>query len=611
MKLTTRNVLRSCAASLLIAAVSALAGPPPHAGSAPNNQNTVVKTAYGQLRGYVDRPDKHSAGTLVWKGVPYASPPLGELRWRAPREPERWNGVRDATSAAQPCTQLLTTEEWIRTGEAIGSEDCLYLDIYRPQRPAYHNERLPVYVWIHGGSNNFGSALDYDGRALANHSDVVVVMVQYRLGPMGWFFHPALQTAGTDPLTDSGNFGTLDHVQALRWVKQNIAAFGGDPHNVTITGESAGAHNVMNLVISPLGKDLFHKAMSQSGGMTTKSPAYARNLADNTIEQVIRYREGVDADSARARRLAMEADGSLDEYLHAVPAGDIFLAILTVGGAIGTYDGIEDGVVLPAGGWMPAIRAGNYNRVPIILGSNEYESKPFMPLYGPAVKSLFGVPSGSYSWFNLMDVMHGALKPDGSPLTVADVLPTQADRDLYEIAGYYGSRNWRAKFVDTVARELAQVQRDVYAYQFKWGGVGSGPQPFDFIYGAGHAAEIPFFFGGDQGLFGHPFVPENEAGRKELQRAMMDYLARFVRSGDPNHPACRPSDCLPQWRPWSNAPGAPKTIVFDADFRRARIAMTAEEVTIEGVSAELEAALSGFPLNARAAAQLMQFHTPW
>jgi len=317
------------------------------------------------------------------------------------------------------------------------SEDCLYVDIYRPETRA----RLPVYVWIHGGSNNFGSARDYDGTVLATRSDVVVVVVQYRLGPVGWFYHPAIQTGGADILTDSGNFGSLDHAQALKWIQENIKAFGGDPHNVTITGESAGAHNVMNMVISPLGQGLFDQAMSESGGMVTVPTSSARLSANDYIEKLIRYKEGVDAATARDRRMAMEAGGTLTDYLTGTAAGDFFLALLKYG-SVPTFPAIEDGTVMPVGGWMPAIKAGNYNKVPIILGSNEYESKSFMPLYAAYVKPL-GVPSGPYTWFNLINVLRKDL-----PLTLNDVLPTQHDKDVYELTGYYGSRNWKAKFVD-------------------------------------------------------------------------------------------------------------------------------------------------------------------
>jgi para-nitrobenzyl esterase len=585
-----------------------------------DNHNPIAKTDYGKLKGYVNEDND----VLVWKGVPYAKPPVGDLRWAAPQDPAPWHGVRDATSPANKCTQLFTTEEWLRTGvvDPDSSEDCLYVDIYRPKRPTYEWERLPVYVWIHGGSNNFGSARQYDGSVLAARSDVVVVVVQYRLGPIGWLHHPAIQTKGVDKLTDSGNFGTLDHVQALKWIRDNIDAFGGNPHNVTVTGESAGAHNTMNLVISPLAKGLLHKAMSESGGMRTVPPETTtdpkivpgRIQANDIIEKLIRFKENVDATTAKTRRIAMETDGTLEAYLRETTAGDFFLAILKYG-SVPTFPAIEDGTVMPVGGWIPAIEAGKYNKMPIILGSNEYESKSFMPLYGPSIKPL-GVPSGSYNWFNLINVLRKDL-----PLTVNDVLPTQRDKDIYELTGYYGSRNWKAKFVDTVAHELAKVQDDVYAYQFNWGGIGSGPSPFDFIYGAGHAAEIPFFFGADQGLFGYPFVPANEAGRKDLQHAMMEYLKYFAWTGNPNHYfPCPPwltkwshFTCLPRWKEWSSDPGKPKAIVFDADLNQAQITMMNDELTVEGVTADLEAAMTSMgllPLE-KAAVRVFQFSSPW
>jgi len=579
-----------------------------------DNHDPIAKTDYGKLKGYVDE-DKE---VLVWKGVPYARPPVGELRWAAPLDPEAWHGVRDATSPAKMCTQLFTTEEWIRTGvvDPDSSEDCLYVDIYRPERPTYQHEKLPVYVWIHGGSNNFGSGRDYDGSVLAAQSDVVVVVVQYRLGPIGWFYHPAIQTGGADILSDSGNFGTLDHAQALKWIRENIEAFGGNPHNVTVTGESAGAHNTMNMVISRLGKGLFHRAMSESGGMVTVTTASARLSANDYIQKLIRYKENVDAATATARRIAMETAGTLEAYLRGTTAGDFFLAILKYG-SVPTFPAIEDGTVMPVGGWIPAIQAGKYNKVPIILGSNEYESKSFMPLYYSFVKPL-GVPSGSHTWFDLIHV----LRKDTTPfLTLDDVLPQQHDKDIYELTGYYGSRNWKAKFVDTVAHELAKVQDDVYAYLFKWGGIGSGPSPFDFIYGAGHASEIAFFFGGDQGLFGYPFVPANEAGRKDLQHAMMEYLANFAYTGNPNddfsfHTQWKKwshSSRLPKWKEWSNHQGAPKAIVFDANLNHAQIKMMNDELTIEGVTAAFEAAMTAKNLTdpEKIAARIFQFSKPW
>jgi len=555
--------------------------------------NARVRTVFGTLKGYLS----DDGTTIIWKGVPYAKPPVDdplnniELRWKAPQDPEPWHGVRDATTPAMKCTQLYTTDDWIRTGavDPDSSEDCLYVDIYRPN----HGGILPVYVWIHGGSNNFGSAREYVAADLASRSDVVVVVVQYRLGPMGWFYHPALQS-GTDPLSDSGNFGTLDHAQALRWIKENIVAFGGNPHQVIVAGESAGAHNTMNLVISPVGKGLFNRAMYESGGMAPVTADSGRTAANGYIEKLIRYKEGVDAATATARRIAMENDGTLESYLRSSAAGDFFLALIKYG-SVPTFPIIMDGKVMPLGGWIPAIQSGNYNKMPIILGSNEYELKSFMPLYGSVVK-LYGAPSTlpTYSWSDLFTSVRNNNTPK-----FEDILKTPFDMDLYDKSGYFGSLQWKAKNVDSIAHEMAKVQDGVYAYLFKWGGIGSGPYPFDHIYAAGHAAEIAFFgIGIDQGLFNLPFVPANEEGREELQNAMMAFLSNFVRTGDPNYsffvaPWVKSSWSLYSrkfiWEEWSNAPGGPKAIVFDADFNHAKITMMNEEVTFASAEAARQA----------------------
>lgn len=269
--------------------------------------------ANGSINGIVEDE------VLVWHGIPYARPPVGELRWRAPEPPQNWTGTLDASVRASECVQAETTSRWQRTSTMVGSEDCLYLDVYRPNRPGYEDEQLPVYVWIHGGSNNFGSTKQYDLRALAERSDVVVIAIQYRLGPLGWFFHPDVQTNGADALSDSGNFGTLDTIRALEWIQANASAFGGNPDNVTITGESAGAHNVLNLLVSPKAEGLFDQAVSQSGAMNTRTPTAARTSANQHIEWVIRLREDranpgtpLTAQQATERRIAMENDGSLN-----------------------------------------------------------------------------------------------------------------------------------------------------------------------------------------------------------------------------------------------------------------------------------------------------------
>jgi para-nitrobenzyl esterase len=516
--------------------------PPKHFKNDYNCHHTEVLTKYGRLTGILD-----ANNTWAWKGVPYAKPPVGDLRWKAPQDPEPWKGVKQAKDECEPCTQLETTPQWIRYPYAIGSEDCLYLNIWRPRSDEIN---LPVYVWIHGGSNNFGMASQYNGSVIASRSNVVVVVLQYRLGPIGWLTHPALRHG--DPEDDSGNFGTLDNIQALKWIQKNIRAFGGDPKNVLITGESAGAHNVMNLVISPLAAGLFHKAMSESGGMTTDTVAEGEAQAEDTIAALL-----------VADGLTEIPGNDVEAYLRGKTSHEIFEAYYASYHTLPTYDAYQDGHVIP-GSVVSTIRSGIYNKVPIILGANEFETKSFMPLYGPAL----GLP-----WNNLIAVL------DGDIPSVDDVLPTENDKDLYELSGYYGSRNWRAKFVDERARALKDNQEeDVYAYQFNWGGPGSGPTPFDFIYGAGHAMEIAFFFGSDTSMWGYSYSPGNDTkGRVDLQDKMMAYLANFAHYGNPNGPG------LFEWNQWSNVEDEPKVIVFDSDFDNAQIVMDNEEVLISEV----------------------------
>jgi len=560
------------------------------------NNDVTVGTANGVVQGALSS----DGTTMIWQGVPYAKPPVDDfvnqvyLRWKAPQDPTPWQGVRDATKPALKCTQLQTTDDWLRTGiiDPDSGEDCLYVTIYRPN----NSKKLPVYVWIHGGSNNFGSAREYGAAELAVRSDVVVVVVQYRLGPIGWIYHPALQS-GTDPLSDSGNFGTLDTAQALKWIQQNIAAFGGDTNKVTVTGESAGAHNTMNLVISPVAKGLFNGAMYESGGMAPVTASSGRASANDYIEKLLMFADGVSTPvpaatraAYAAKRVAMEAAGTLASYLRHAKAGDLFLAILKYG-SVPTFPIIEDGYVMPLGGWIPAIQARNYNKMPIILGSNEYELKPFEVLFGSIV-ALYGAPSTlpTHNWFDLFTSVRNNNTPK-----YEDILKTPFDQDLYDKAGFFGTLQWKAKNVDSLAHEFSQVQDKVYAYFFKWGGIGSGPYPFDHIYAAGHAA-----------------------GREELKGAMMAYLSNFARTGNPNSGDSQ--HAFPphrtKWEQWTNASGGPKAIVFDADLDHAKIDMQmTDELTFAIAEAQRQAWVAAqAPANqalANNVTKLFLFQPPW
>jgi len=259
----------------------------------------LVKTSYGLVHGKV-----WDTYTYAWLGIPYAKPPVGELRWKAPQNPEPWSGVLEATSfsdipmqiASIMCVADESYEDEIASGAVIGSEDCLYLNIWVPKtKDGKLPSNLPVFVWVYGGADISGSSSMplYYGANLARKANAVVVTFNYRVGIEGWFYHPALKTG--DPLNDSGNYGLLDIVKALEWVKNNIKNFGGNPDMITLAGESAGAMNILALITSPYvkqqyfdrGVKLFHRAILESGGIMAASLEKAEQSANLILASLL------------------------------------------------------------------------------------------------------------------------------------------------------------------------------------------------------------------------------------------------------------------------------------------------------------------------------------
>ena len=453
----------------------------------------MAVTRFGVLRG---RPD--DADTWSWKGIPFAAPPVGELRWRAPRDPAPWAGVRDASRFGGRAVQFNPIG-----GGISGTEDCLYLNVWRPRDA---ETGLPVYVWIHGGGNSLGAAdmvPDYYGHRVASASRVVFVSVNYRLGPFGWLALPALRE-GVSAEDDSGNFGTLDLVHALCWIRDNIAAFGGDPRTVMISGESAGGMNVLSLIASPLARGLFHRALVQSGVSATTSPAKAEERAAAMLaDLLVRDRRARDREEAAGVAAGM-SDAEVRTYLRGTSARRILARY--EGGSFGMADNpslIRDGTVLPAEGYRVFGTGAYANRVPVVIGSNADEVK------------LFQAFNRSADWRG----------------------------DLYQASTRFGSDRWKADSVDGVARRLSAHpdQPPVFAYQFRWGALrddGSSVMPgrWGRRLGAFHSLEIPFFLGTDtvNGVMGwFLFSRKNEPGRRALSAAMMAAIARFIRTGDP------------------------------------------------------------------------------
>ena len=538
--------------------------PPPVADAA-----TTVDIAQGKLTGFVD-----SSGGYTWLGIPFAEPPVGPLRWRAPKPPAAFRAPLAALASGNGCVQykgaLADFDDPDEDG-IVGTEDCLYLNVHAPAGASGDGRQRPVMFWIHGGGNSVGHAGIYNGSVLATTHDVVVVATNYRLGPFGWFRHVALRGADAGAEDASGNFGTLDLVRGLEWVRDNIAAFGGDPDNVTIFGESAGGANVLTLMASPLAGGLFHRAVVQSGGMFFDTPERAEHFLDDPIPGherssneviaalLVARGKAADLDAARASLRAM-ADEDVRGLLHGAAAPE--LMALYDGGGMGMVSApavFGEGTVLPAGGPAELFGdAGRYNAVPVMLGTNRDEVKLFMAMSPEWVDYRFGF------------------------------LPRLKNPERYDRSAAYGSLGWRYSGVDQLARILHGAQGDsVYAYRFDWDEEGS-VMGYDLsrAMGAAHGLEIGFVFGGFDGTasaLGGIYDEDRLPQRDALSASMMSYWAEFAHTGSPG----RGRDGTEvSWAAWSNGADAPKTIVFDTP-RDGGIRMSTEEVTLPGLKARL------------------------
>jgi para-nitrobenzyl esterase len=510
----------------------------------------VRTTRYGEVQGILG-----DANTYAWLGIPFANPPVGELRWKAPREPEPWEGSRPADTFAGLCPQIggltgiLDPDTF---GLPIGNEDCLYLNIWRPRsRDLSDKEILPVYFWIHGGGNSVGYAAMslYDGANFSSRTNMVFVSINYRLGPLGWLTHPMLREG--DVLDDSGNYGTLDIIKALEWVRDNISAFGGDPGNVTIAGESAGGMNVYSMLASPLADGLFHRAVSQSGAPISTPMSVGEAHSQRLFVQLL-LRDGLATNEEEAEDLIQEkGERWARDYLRSKTPGELLACQTPMpsGMLIDTLLNMifQDGTVLTESP-LNCFRKGDYNKVPFLVGNNAEELKLFLPLFvGRLTEKELGrlvmdLDPGVGSDLKLEDLLHPLFWP------------------VYEPLGSLGGSLFQAVGVDTPASQMSMHQDDVYAYRFAW---DEEPPPMDFLIGAGHAMEIPFIFGNFQldenSVMRFSWSEENRPGREELSHAMMTYWANFARTGDPN----TPDTGLPLWHAWSDEPGAPKRMLLD------------------------------------------------
>jgi len=479
---------------------------------------TVRNVAQGEIIGFIAENGAH-----VWRGVPYGASTAGENRWRPPQPRPAWPDRRSAVDFASRCAQLTNQgdkDDGLEPGLVIGSEDCLALDIYAPAGSA--GPGLPVMVWFHGGGNVWGGSSIYDGSHLAVNENVIIVVPQYRLGPLGWFSHPALRQGSERPLDGAACFATLDLIASLQWVADNITVFGGDREEVTIFGESSGGHNVVTLLASPLAAGLFHRAIIESGSFDSVSVAEAEGTDGELSNTSAELGRRLGATTAAELRAA-----SVEELYAACDPGDSwFLDVPRV---------IQDGVVLPSHPLRDAFASTEtFNPVPIITGTTRDEMKLFYFADERMTKKRLGV------------------------------LPVARDEDLYDAMAGYLSRVWRIRSVDQPAAVMTDAGHEaVYTYRFDWDDGGKLLfMDFKKLLGAAHGLEIPFVFNrfthlGDADRF--LFQKRTQEDREELSRAIGRYWASFARTGTPTCPG------RPDWPPFATNGGSYLRLDTDND----------------------------------------------
>ena len=440
----------------------------------------------------------------VFKGLAYAKAPVGELRWKAPRDVAISNEIIDATEFKSECIQPASESFISNWNVSVGNEDCLYLNVYVPKNQTEINKnKFPVMFWIHGGSNIWGSGDFYDYSKLAIDKQVIVITVNYRLGLFGWFSSEHLRNT-SEGLDQSSNFGQLDLIKGLEWVNENIASFGGDASNVTIFGESAGGHNVLTLLASPLADGLFHKAISQSGYVSSYSQDFAENVSElsskNIFKDDIKFLVDDQDVADYLRSLSPEEiyqrfKKTADEYVYPI-----------------TPITIRDGIVVPKEGIYEALEDIDEDLV-VVAGTNKDEMN---------------------FWYIRSNYFYNS--------TGEIILRLKRSEDNLKSWIKYRSDIWRFKGAEEPLRRMSKANKNLYSYRFDWDeqNDSSFAGNYALFVGASHGMEIPFVTGdfdlGPITFYVKPFLfPEaSEEGRLALSNLMMDYWANIAKYGNPN-----------------------------------------------------------------------------
>lgn len=443
--------------------------------------NTVMVKS-GPLRGTI------VGDVTKFLGIPYAAPPVGEQRWEPPQQPRPWTKVRPANRYAPHCPQKTSSGVFARPST---TEDCLFLNVFAPPRSSTPK---PVMVWIHGGGLFSGESEDYDARKLAKDGKLVVVTINYRIGRLGYF--PRKSDDGKAVIA---NYGLLDQLFALQWVRDNIGAFGGDPNRVTIAGESAGAESVYALMVSPAAKGLFHRAIAQSGGYTPHMPSIAATAEVGT----------------KFAQMAGCADQSM-RCLRARSVSQILAAQDDMTVAL-----VVDGVTIPSS-FDAAFAAGTFHKVPVLSGMNKDEARWFFALGGFPK----GLPRTSADYAATLTALYGAAHPD-----------VQAQYPMAK----FGTAVAAVSAAETDARFACPQDAfdtriahwtPLFSYEFDEASAPSYMPDAGFHLGAAHTFELQYLFPMFRGATGLPRTLNPAQAR--LSDRMVAYWSRFASMGDPN-----------------------------------------------------------------------------
>ena len=486
---------------LTILAPIIFAGASPSA-KADTDSALLVRTEGGRLLGVAQD------GLRVFLGIPFAAPPLGALRWRPPAPAPRWSGVRRADHFADSCMQESRADPAFGTPALTVSEDCLYLNVWTPARSA--SDHLPVMVWIYGGGFNQGSTAIplYSGEQLAAHG-VVVVSIAYRVGPLGFLAHAALTAESSHH--SSGNYGLLDQIAALQWIQRNIAKFGGDPHKVTIFGESAGGIAVSMLAASPLARGLFSGAISESGGSfgPTRDPPLP---GENMLTLAEAERDG----AAFAQKLGAQTAAELRR----LPAQTVQQAAA----GHGLFWPVVDGWVI-LGDQYRLYQEGRFNDTPILIGTNSDEG------------ALFGAPTSRQAY---IDAVHQRYGPYAQRLLAVypatETAWRQSSMDLTRDAAF-GWPTWA-----WARLQSRGGHSKVFCYYFEHVPPRPASSRWREATGAVHSEEMVYVFG----HLNQQALPWTSADRT-LSDEMTTYWTNFAKHGDPN------SAGIPEWPAFAGA----------------------------------------------------------